>query len=318
MKLGSINANSQNLSQYMKVIVYGESNVGKTRLSLTCTPKDLSKTLVISLEKKLSSIRSEPIPVHQISTFDEFSEVLNKLEENKHGFEWIVIDSLSKLASFALIKAKKRRGDGRQHYGILADLTMNAIERLNALPVNVYFVAQAKITQHDNGDKVGLRLPGKSLLESLPYEFDEVFYMSKGRENGEITVKLQTDTDGRIFAKDSSGKLPEFIEPNISLIYNMIMEDEETFEERMREERERLEKIEVDDRARLVVAIGEIELMDLNEPFINALLAMYKVEDLKDVESSRLENFYKRFSEASDKSEAAKKLIDKYGSKEDV
>ena len=62
-------------------------------------------------------------------------------------------------------------------------------------------------------------VPGNSFSQKLPYYFDEVFAfrMMKNSE-GVMTRYIQTYPDERYDAKDRSGNLSQFEEPDISKI----------------------------------------------------------------------------------------------------
>ena len=92
------------------------------------------------------------------------------------------------------------------------------------LPRNVFMTAKAEHIQDESGAMLWTpTMPGKKLGQSLPYFFDEVFAMRVKEVDGETKRALQTATDGVWTAKDRSGALAQFEEPNLEAIYNKII-----------------------------------------------------------------------------------------------
>lgn len=76
----------------------------------------------------------------------------------------------------------------------------------------------------DNGAvKWGPSMPGKKLGPNLAYFFDAVFAMRVKQTDEGITRALQTTTDGQWTAKDRSGALATFEEPDLEKILNKIV-----------------------------------------------------------------------------------------------
>ena len=81
-------------------------------------------------------------------------------------------------------------------------------------------ICKQKKIQDDNGRILfSPDVPGNSFSQKLPYYFDEVFAfrMMKNSE-GVMTRYIQTYPDERYDAKDRSGNLSQFEEPDISKI----------------------------------------------------------------------------------------------------
>lgn len=265
MELGTTNTDDQLLSQFSKILVYGDSGVGKTRLISTCTPDDPSKTLIISAENKLISLRGSGIPVHQVNSFRDFLDVVAELEKNEHGFEWVAIDSISELATMALDKAQSGNKHGMAAYGVMFEDVMGALRRCQRLDVNIYYICQQKVEKDNEGvSTTGLRLAGKALPEKLPYDFDEIFHYAATRKNGETVRMLQTFADGKVTAKDGSGNLDGFVEPNLADIHKKILEDEATREERRKQVEEERKAANME-RARLEIVELEKVLSSFDE-----------------------------------------------------
>ena len=81
-------SNTKTAQQAVKCLVYGESGVGKTRLTLTCpTP------IIISSEKRLLSLKDAEIPVIKIDNHKDLYEAYNLLTGESNEFETILVVS---------------------------------------------------------------------------------------------------------------------------------------------------------------------------------------------------------------------------------
>lgn len=89
---------------------------------------------------------------------------------------------------------------------------------------NVYFSAKQERVQDDNGRLLfGPSMPGQKLAQQIPYLFDEVFcYQMVKDANGVPQRMLLTQPDGISVAKDRSGKLNAWEEPDLSAVINKI------------------------------------------------------------------------------------------------
>jgi len=216
----------------LKILVYGEAGAGKTRLCST-TP-DHSKTLIISCEAGLLSLRDFDIPVAQIETIADLREVYRYLLAGDHEFDWVCLDSVSEIAEVCLAEEKASADDPRQAYGELADKMFSLLrDFIKKLPLNVYFSAKLKTTVNVTGkgkhkletSERGPSMPGKTLTNGVAYLFDEVFAMRLMPNNdASVSRWLVTQGDGEWVAKDRSGALDPWETPSLALIAQKIKE----------------------------------------------------------------------------------------------
>jgi hypothetical protein len=213
-------------SQGLKVLVHGPPGAGKT--VLCSTTGALDKTLIISAEAGLLSLRDLEIKVAEVSTLDELREVYKTLRSDDHPFEWICLDSISEIAEVVLSNELDKATDPRQAYGALYDKMLDLLRNFRDLPVNVYMSCKQerdieKIDDDRERTRIVPSLPGRKLTQNISYLFDEVFALRVEKDaNGPFRV-LQTQPDGRYECKDRSGALEVMEAPSLEAIHDKIM-----------------------------------------------------------------------------------------------
>lgn len=205
----------------VKVLVYGQAGAGKTYLASTVpTP------VILSAEAGLLSIRDFDLPYLKISSIQDLHQAAEWIGSSEAAnFETVVVDSLSEIAEVVLADEKLRCKDPRQAYGIMQDTMAQIIRMFRNLPRHVYMTAKVE-RQKDELDRIFYYpcIPGNKASQALPYFFDEVFALRCERgEEGAMVRTLQTETDGLWLAKDRSGKLAPWEEPDLGVIFNKII-----------------------------------------------------------------------------------------------
>lgn len=213
---------SANLSG-VKVLVYGKAGVGKTVLCSTAPDP-----LIISAESGLLSLRHVDIPVIEIKTIDDLLEAYDWVTTNDAAkqFKTICLDSISEIAEIVLAAAKSSVKDARQAYGTLIDEMMSTVKKFRDLKgKHVYFSAKEIKVVDEISQSVlfGPQMPGSKLGPNLPYMFDVVCNLNIGLNKGETYRFLRTASNFQYEAKDRSGALNEFEEPNLTKLFDKIM-----------------------------------------------------------------------------------------------
>lgn len=222
-------------SDFIKCLVYGESGIGKTRLSNTAP-----KPVIISSEKKLLSLKKFNIPVILIEDHEDLEEAYNFITTDKKakGFQTIVLDSISDIAETILTYFKENPIDGNTHpqaaYGAMADALLPLIKKFRDIPdKHIYFIAKAKRMKDDYTGVVSWypMMPGQQLGPGLPYLFDFVFAMRSGEDNdGNKYRYLQTVTDIQWLAKGIE-TLNDIEEPNLTKLFKKALGKKTTKEQ---------------------------------------------------------------------------------------
>lgn len=207
----------------VKCLVYGKAGIGKTTLMATAP-----SPIVLSCESGLLSIADANLPYIEIETVDDIYEAYEYLVngEGKDKYKTICLDSISEIAEVFLSTLKKRNKDARAAYGDLADDMGGMIRAFRDIRgKNVVFSAKrTRLTDDDTGvTSYVAAMPGKTLLNGLPFFFDEVFYMTKMQDSEGIDHRvIMTEAGFQYDAKDRSGKLNPIERPDLSYLFDKI------------------------------------------------------------------------------------------------
>lgn len=208
----------------IKCLVYGKSGAGKTKLASTAPAP-----IILSAESGILSLREFQIPMIQIKTVADLTEVhqwaLNSAEAKQ--FATIYIDSISEIGEVVLANAKSQVKDPRQAYGELIEKMMATIKAFRDLPgKNVVMAAKQEPIKDEMTGIVqyGPSMPGSKLGPQLPYLFDEVFRLGVGKTLQGVEYRfLQTGPDLQYDAKDRSGSLDPVERPDLSFVFSKIL-----------------------------------------------------------------------------------------------
>lgn len=205
----------------LKVLVYGAAGVGKTTLcASTGSPE---KTLILSAEAGLLSIRESAVSAMNITSIQTLRDALAYLKAGDHPFAWVCLDSVSEIAEQVLASEMESKKDPRQAYGEMAVTMEKMIKSFRDLPLNVCMVCKGKQTDDEGRMVWQPSLPGQQLAEKIPYLFDEVFCLvAMTNKEGETKRALRTTADGKYTAKDRSGRLEGWEAPDLAAIYKKI------------------------------------------------------------------------------------------------
>lgn len=207
-------------NQYLKVLVYGASGAGKTRLAST-----IPDNIILSAESGLLSLKDFDIDYIQIRTMDDMRQAYEFLLADTK-YKWVTLDSISEIAEVVLSEEKKNTKDPRKAYGEMQEIMTHMMRSFRDLNKNVYFSAkQDKVKDESTGGMLfAPSAPGQKLGQAMPYLFDEVFAIQVWKdEEGKTQRMLQTERDNQYEAKDRSGSL-DVAEPcDLQHIFNKIM-----------------------------------------------------------------------------------------------
>jgi len=207
----------------IKMLVSGPAGAGKTTLCATTG----EPTIIISAESGLLSLRGHDIPVIEVKTLEELHEAYTYVAgPDGADFSWVCLDSISEIAEVVLTHEKKTAKDPRQAYGSLAEKMTDLIRAFRDLPgKNVLFLCKQEKTKDEATGALlyGPSMPGNQLKNGIEYFFDEVLTLRVEKDaEGAPTRWLQTSRDFNYSAKDRSGALDMFEQPNISAIAEKI------------------------------------------------------------------------------------------------
>lgn len=209
-------------SDSVKILVHGQSGVGKTTLI-----GSLPTPVVISAEGGLLALADLEIPYLNVTNMTELNEAFEWLAGSKEAdqFQSVAIDSISEIAEVVLNTEKKLTKDPRQAYGALQEQMTDLIRAFRDLPKkHVYMSAKTEKATDENGRILySPSMPGNKLGQMLPYFFDEVLALRVERDADGVTHRgLMCDSDGLWTAKDRSGKLSAWEDAELGAIIRKI------------------------------------------------------------------------------------------------
>lgn len=217
--------NTRNVaSSGVKCVVYGGAGAGKTRLCATAP-----NPVILSAESGLLSLRGFDIPFIEISNFKDLTDAYlwaMKSNESK-AFQTICLDSVSEIGEVVLSDLKEKTKDPRKAYGEMGEQMLGLLRDFRDMPEkNVYFSAkQERIKDEATGSCFyGPMMPGQKLGQQIPYFFDEVFQLFVYQDlNTKQEIRaLRTKKDAQFEAKDRSGALDEWEQPDLTAIFKKI------------------------------------------------------------------------------------------------
>ena len=214
-------------AERINALIYGQSGAGKTTLAGTLK----GKTIIISLESGLLSLRSKDVDYIEIkgeggvSKIAKIKEALNFV--SKSDYVNVYIDSLTEIAQCFVEYAKHEYPEDRQTmkmWGRYSELITAFIKYCRDMDKNVFFTALEKTTQDDVGRRFCLpELPG-SIATKCPAYFDLVFNLRVIKTDEKELRVLLTSSKENYICKDRSGKLQEYVKPDLGAIMHEVFE----------------------------------------------------------------------------------------------
>lgn len=236
---------------FIRALVHGDSGIGKTT-SIKTLPRDI--TLVAGAERSLLPLGGSDFNATRIETWDDvrtmIAELSRGLEINGKAVKILAIDSLSQISELCKLHivevdrkalTKERTGGNKERpqgiyddqmtiedWGVYGTRMTNMISAVCQLPMHIIFTCLSN-WHEDKLSGATNRTPavqGK-LATNCPAFFDLVMHMeaSKDPEGRPIRV-FRTFNDGRVIAKDASGKLDLFEPANWKRIFRKVLDNE--------------------------------------------------------------------------------------------
>lgn len=231
----------QQRSPFLNILVYGESGTGKTRFagSADAVPK-LRPVLFVDIEGGTETLRNSYPKVEQVrvSTWKQMQQVYDELLKGKHGYQTVVLDSLTEIQKFnmydIMANLVRTRPDldpdvpGMREWGKNLEQIRKFVRAFRDLPMNSVFTALEK---SDKDTKTGMVTKMPSLSGKLASEvagfLDVVLYyyvkqIGQG-EDSEMQRLMLTKKTQNVIAKDRTDQLPLVIEnPTMQVIYDIL------------------------------------------------------------------------------------------------
>jgi hypothetical protein len=210
-------------SPFIKMLAYGDSGAGKTTLISTAP-----KPIIISSESGLLSISHFDIPVIKINNYADLIEAYEYVtsEEAIGLYQTVCVDSITDVAETILSEYKAVDKDPRKSYGQMADDIMMMVRAFRDLEgFHVYMTAKMARIEDSNTGICAYRpsFPGQQLNMNMPYFFDELVQIGIGEDESGTYRFLRCNPSVTHVAKDRSGKLDEFEEPDLTKLFQKII-----------------------------------------------------------------------------------------------
>lgn len=236
---------------FFNMLIYGNSGAGKTRLagSADAVP-DLRRVLFIDVEGGTLTLRNteyNEVEVVRVRSWQEMEAVYKELMLPGHGFNTIVVDSLTELQKLSMDRIMRRlveedadaveNVDGDlvpqiREWNINIEQTRKVVRKFRDLPVNTIFTAL------EHSDKNMMRgttrrkpsLSGKVKDEVAAFLDIVVYLYTKERdvdgESKQQRMLLTGQTEDTV-AKDRSNRLPMVIpDPTMATIYGYLNKEQ--------------------------------------------------------------------------------------------
>lgn len=226
---------------FINMMIYGNSGAGKTRLagSADAVPA-LRRILFIDVEGGTLTLRNTPynqIEVIRVKSWSDMESVYNELNAGRHGFNTVIIDSLTEIQKMSMDQIMRRlveENDSRdadvpgvREWNINIEQTRKYVRKFRDLPVNTIFTAleHSEKNARTGATKRKPSLSGKVKDEVAAFLDIVVYLYTKevGDENKRILLTGQTEDT---VAKDRSSLLPMIIEdPTMEIIYGHLVKE---------------------------------------------------------------------------------------------
>jgi hypothetical protein len=203
-------------------LIYGAPGAGKTPLMATA-----STPVLCAVERGMLSMRGSNMPTWEartIKTLHEFADWASSSAEAKN-FETFCVDSISEVASIMLEAAPKSNSDLRAAYGFMSEQTMKFFSKLLDIKErNVVFAAKQVVDEEGESVRKKPSFPGQLLKTAIPHEVDCILYLGLAAIPGQPGPRkaLRSKETPHILARDRSGRLAEFEQPDLAGLFNKL------------------------------------------------------------------------------------------------
>lgn len=196
----------------VKMLVYGESGVGKTVFASTwpdCAFLDLDRGMA-SIKKRVFQFR--------IEYWEDLLEAIDYLKTQKTPFRTVVMDSLNELQNLSLrhivsAYSVRRPYDSlpsQSDYGKMLDDFDLVVREIRAIRKNIVFIAQVAPRTYET-DPVQPQFTGKATARNISRMMDVIGYLDKRESEGKKKRVMVFDAVNFV-TKDRSDRLPQSIE----------------------------------------------------------------------------------------------------------
>ena len=218
-KLGKKSYNSN-------MLIYGESGAGKTLLAGSADEiPEMRKVLVIDIEGGALTLRDKfpNVDSIRVKTWDDMQNVYEELYLGKHGYQTVIIDSLTEAQRMSMDQIMRKLVEensdrdpdvaGMREWNVNIEQTRKFVRGFRDLPVNTIFTAlvQTETNKSTGAIKRKPSLSGKVKDEVAGFLDIVVYLYTKEIDQVNKRLLLCGATENTI-AKDRTNTLPNIIE----------------------------------------------------------------------------------------------------------
>ena len=224
-----IQKSSDTKTKYVKMLVYGAAGIGKTVFAATAP-----NPLILDVEGGLMSIADKDIDYIPIKVWNDIQEAFMEIVSGKIPNETIVIDSLTECSKKSMdallgavisgqITAQAEKVIPNQHDWLMNIEEVRRLTRaFRDLPKHIIMTCLQRDEKNELSGGITRKpaVSAKSLADDIVGYFDIVGYMEADKEGNRfiLTQPYKTQQGYSCYAKDRSGKLETFEEPDFSKI----------------------------------------------------------------------------------------------------
>jgi len=202
----------------VKMLIYGESGTGKTRLAST-----FPKVLFLDIDKGMSSV-TEHVDAVDIDNFHQLEDAYAFLKAGDHDYETVVIDTLNEMqriamratvADFPQIRRSYDDLPSMSDYGKMLHEFLELTRDFVHLPMRVVLLAQVNSRQFDT-DTLQPQLVGKNSAREVARKMDVIGYIEKSEhedQQGHKLAQVVFDAPNYVTKDRSFAMPPVLIDP---------------------------------------------------------------------------------------------------------